>query len=305
METVLLFPGQGSQKPGMLHDLPRHPAVESTLTELSDSLQVDVRTLDSAAALTSTVSVQLALLTAGIATARALIESGVSPMAVVGLSVGAFAAAAAAGVISLVDAATLVRSRAQQMEEMYPTGYGLAAITGLSEEQVTRLVNRVHTASDPVFVGNINAPSQIVIAGATSAMRRVLELAAQQGARKAEILPVSVPSHCPLLEPIATSLHEQMRSMQIHDPKIPYIGNVRARAIRSAGGVAMDLADNIAHGVRWHDAVTVARELGGELFLEVPPGHVLTDLTCNNLTGVECIAISPVNFEHSVSRATS
>ncbi|MGO8786845.1 MAG: malonate decarboxylase subunit epsilon [Terriglobia bacterium] len=305
METVLLFPGQGSQKPGMLHDLPRHPAVEGTLSEMSMALDIDVRTLDSAAALASTVSVHLALLTSGIAAARALIESGVSPIAVVGLSVGAFAAAVAAGAISLGDAARLVRSRAQRMEEMYPAGYGLAAIVGLNEEQVTRLVNRVHTASNPVFVGNINAPRQIVIVGTTSGMTRVLELAVEHGARKAEILPVSVPSHCPLLEPIAASLHEQMRSMQVRDPKIPYIGNVRARAIRSASGVGMDLADNIAHGVRWHDAVAVARELGGELFLELPPGHILADLTRENLADVECIAVTAINFEHAMVRAKS
>ena len=135
MNTGLLFPGQGSQKPGMLHDLVRHRAVEESLQEMSDILGQDVRTLDSEEALRSPVAVQLALLAAGAGTARALIDSGLEPVAVAGLSVGAFSAAVAAGAISLRDAVHLVGSRAEQMEKLYPTGYGLAAIVGLNDRK--------------------------------------------------------------------------------------------------------------------------------------------------------------------------
>jgi len=138
MKTGILFPGQGSQQLRMLHDLVRHPAVDETLSEVSAVLDLDVRTLDTPEGLQSAVSVQLAILTAGVATARALQRRGFAPLAVVGLSVGAFSAAVAADSISLSDAVRLVRSRAEQMEQMYPVGYGLSAIIGLTEAQVAK-----------------------------------------------------------------------------------------------------------------------------------------------------------------------
>jgi malonate decarboxylase epsilon subunit len=296
MNTALLFPGQGSQRPQMLHDLVTHSSVDETLSEASGILGFDVRTLDSVDALRSTVSVQLALLVAGVATARALLSSGLQPLAVAGLSVGAFSAAVAAEALSLADAMQLVRSRAEQMERMYPIGCGLSAIVGLTERHVEKLVNTANSQEYPVFVGNINAPKQIVIAGSIEGMKIVLEQALLQGARKAEPLDVSVPSHCPLLEPVADSLRNQLRSMSVRDPKTIYIANVNARSVRSAQGVATDLADNIAHGVRWHDATSVAQELGSKLFLNIPPGHALSDLAKENLSDVQAWPVTPSNF---------
>src|SRR5271156_1485036 len=133
MSVTFIFPGQGSQSPGMLHHLPDHPAVVRTLDEISEVLHSDVRNLDSEQALESDVSVQLALLAAGVATARALMEQDLNPAAVSGLSVGAFAAAVTAGVLSLQNAAELVRLRAEQMMKLYPSGYGISAIVGLNE----------------------------------------------------------------------------------------------------------------------------------------------------------------------------
>src|SRR5580700_9658458 len=279
--------GQGSQQLRMLHDLVRHPAVDETLSEVSAVLDLDVLTLDTPEGLQSAVSVQLAILTAGVATARVLQRRGFAPLVVAGLSVGAFSAAVAADSISLSDAVGLVRSRAEQMQQLFPVGYGLSAIVGLTEAQVAKLVDAVNTKEHPVFVGNINAPRQIVIAGSNEGMEQVLEKARSRGARKAEQLDVLVPSHCSLLQPVADSLRNQLQSISVRDPKPIYLANVDARAVRSAQGVAKDLADNIAHGVRWHDATTVACELGCELLLEVPPGHVLTDLARENLQGVQ------------------
>jgi malonate decarboxylase epsilon subunit len=167
---------------------------------------------------------------------------------------------------------------------------------GLTENHVVRLVNTANSPERPVFVSNINAPKQIVIAGSIEGMKIVLEQALLQGARKAELLDVSVPSHCPLLQPIADSLRGQLRSISLRDPKTIYIANVNARSVRTAQGVAKDLADNIAHGVRWHDATCVAQELGSELFLNVPPGHVLTDLAKENLSDMQVQPVTPANF---------
>lgn len=289
MSIAFLFPGQGSQSIGMLHHLLDHPAVERTLEEVSSVLGLDVRGLDSEKALSSSVSVQLALLTSGVATARALMEKGALPAVVCGLSVGAFAAAVVADVLTLEDAVDLVKLRAEKMVELYPSGYGLSAIIGLSETQVVNIIQAVTT--DQVFLANINAPLQMVIAGSEAGMERVLDQARRQGARKAERLDVSVPSHCPLLQPVADLLQHRLSALRLRKPKVTYVGNVNARAMRATNPIASDLANNIAHGVRWHDATTVAKELGCHLFLEMPPGHVLSDLAKENLPGVNALAV--------------
>ena len=291
MSVAFIFPGQGSQSPGMLHHLLDHPAVVRTLDEISEVLHSDVRTLDSEHCLKSDVSVQLALLAAGVATARVLMEQHIDPAAVSGLSVGAFAAAVTADVLSLQDAVELVRLRAEQMMKLYPDGYGLSAIVGLNESLVTNIVQAVTSVQNPVFVGNINAPRQIVIAGSNLAMDQVLEEARRQGASKAVRLHVSVPSHCPLLQPVADLLGKRMSSVNLTTPRMTYVGNVNARAMRTKEMVARDLVNNIAHGVRWHDATTVLKELGCKLFLEMPPGHTLSDLAVENIPGVNSVPV--------------
>ena len=293
MSVAFLFPGQGSQVPGMLHNLPDRAAVVRTLDEVSETLRADVRGLDSAEALQSTVSVQLALLTSGVAVARALFEEGVKPEAVAGLSVGAFAAAVVAGVLDLGDGVRLVKERAEGMVELYPQGYGLAAIIGLTETQVCTLVKNAYTEQNPVYVGNINAPRQIVIAGSNEGMDKVLEAARKSGARKAVRLHVSEPSHCSLLQPVAEALKKSLQAIHLQEPKMVYAGNVTGRALRSAEAISKDLATNIAHGVRWYDATTVLEELGCRLFLEMPPGHVLSELAEENLSGVNSVPVAP------------
>jgi len=291
MSVAFLFPGQGSQTPGMLHHLLDHPLVAWTLDEISEALHSDARNFDNDQCLKSDVSVQIALLAAGVATARALMEQGVQPVVVAGLSVGAFAAAVVAGVLMLRDAVELVRLRAEQMIKLYPTGFGLSAIIGLSESQVTAIVQHVSSDQAPVFVGNINAPRQIVIAGADAAMDRVLEDARRQGASKAVRLHVSVPSHCPLLQPVADLLAQRISSLNLSAPQITYVANVNARAMRTKEAIASDLANNIAHRVRWYDATVVLQELGCNLFLEMPPGHVLSDLANANLPGINAVPV--------------
>lgn len=291
MSVAFVFPGQGVQYPGMLHDLLDHPAVDRTLDEVSDALLADVRTLDSQEALRSDVSVQVALFSAGVGTARAILEQGVEPAAVAGLSVGAFAAAVVAGVLPLRDGVELVRLRAQEMERLFRSGYGMSAIVGLTESQVTEMVQAETSEQSPVFVGNVNAPRQIVIAGESAAMERVMAAARRHGASKAVRLHVSVLSHCSLLQPVADVLGKRIAGMCLKSPQATYVGNVDARALRTKERIADDLVNNIAHGVRWHDATTVLKELGCRLFLEMPPGHALTELTRQNLPAVSSMPV--------------
>ena len=307
MSIAFLFPGQGSQSPGMLHSLPDHAAVASTFEEASQTLHQDIRELDSPESLQSTVSVQLALLTAGVAVARALAAEGVIPEAVAGLSVGAFAAAVHCGVLDFPEAIRLVRQRAELMQGLFPTGFGLAAIVGLTESQVTDLVTNAHSTQTPVYVGNINAPRQIVIAGSDAGMSAVLEAARKVGARKAERLQVAVPSHCPLLEPVAEALRTALQGMSLRSPQLIYVSNVRARPLRQAdaAAVAEDLANNIAHGVRWHDATTVLEELGCRLFLEMPSGGVLTGLAKEAFPDVRSLALSQSGLKGAMFAAAN
>jgi malonate decarboxylase epsilon subunit len=229
MSIALLFPGQGSQTPDMLHRLPDHPAIRQTLEEVSAELGYDAGTLDSPEALRSTIPVQLALLAAGVAAARALEAEGVIPEAVAGLSVGAFAAAVHAKVLTLADGIQLVKQRAELMEQHSPEGYGLTAIVGLNEDQVTALIREADTPDNPVYLGNVNSAEQIVISGSLNGMQKVSRAALQAGARKAQRLDVAVLSHSPLLQPVADALQQTLQNIPLRPPRIAYVGNVKAR----------------------------------------------------------------------------
>ncbi|MFZ0502950.1 MAG: acyltransferase domain-containing protein, partial [Chthoniobacterales bacterium] len=270
---------------------------------VSTELDYDVRTLDSPAALRSTVPVQLALLTAGVATARALELEGVIPEAVAGLSVGAFGAAIHAQVLTLADGVRLVKQRAELMEQHSPEGYGLTAIVGLKEDQVTALIMEANTPDDPVYLGNVNSADQIVISGSTTGMRKVANAALQAGARKVERLDVAVLSHSPLLQPVAETLARTLQNIPLRSPRMLYIGNVTARALRNPEDIAADLANNIAHGVRWYESMIVLQELGCTLFIETPPGHVLTNLTKQSVSHAKCIALEDTSLSYVVQQA--
>jgi len=305
MSVAFLFPGQGSQVPGMLHALPDHPSIARTLDEVSEALGKNVLELDSLAALRSTVSVQLALLASGVAVARALVAEGVVPEAVAGMSAGAFAAAVVAGVLNLADGVRLLKLRAERMVELYPQGYGLAAIVGLREKEIATLVEEAYTEQNPVYAANINAPRQIVIAGSNEGMNKVLEAARKRGARKVVRLDVSEPSHCPLLQPVADTLAKSLQAIHLQKPNFIYVGNVTGRALRSAEAISEDLASNIARGVRWYDATTVLTELGCRLFLEMPPGHVLAELGREAFSGVRTLAVAETSFKHALLLAVN
>jgi malonate decarboxylase epsilon subunit len=287
----------------MLDRLPDHPAVRQTLEEVSAELGYNVRTLDSPEALRSTIPVQLALLTAGVAAARALEAEGVIPEAVAGLSVGAFGAAVHAQVLSLADAVQLVKQRAELMEQHSPAGYGLTAIVGLKEDQVLALVSEANTPDDPVYVGNVNSADQIIITGSDNGRQKVSD-AALAGARKAERLDVAVLSHSPLLQPVAAALTQTLRSLTLRPPRMVYIGNVKARALRNSEDIAWDLANNIAHGVRWYEAMIVLQELGSTLLIETPPAHVLTNLAKQSIPDAKSIALSESSLSYIVQQAS-
>jgi malonate decarboxylase epsilon subunit len=299
MTVAFLFPGQGSQSAGMLRQLPQHAEVTRTIDEASHVLSLDLDSLDNAETLSSTAAVQTALLIAGVATARALMAEHVHPAAVAGMSVGAFGAAVASGTLAFADALSLVRLRGELMQTAFPSGFGLAAIEGLTEVQVEGIVERIGTAAYPAYVSNINAPRQIVVAGSDRALDAVIAQARQQGARRAERLAVSAPSHCPLLQPVADRLAQAMAKLTLRPPSMPYVSNRGGRALYDAEAIRQDLVTGVAHPVRWYDTLQVLRELGVKVFIEMAPGHVSSHLVAEQLPGVSAVAIADQGLRYA------
>ncbi|GJG94967.1 malonate decarboxylase subunit epsilon [Cupriavidus pauculus] len=278
MPTLLTFPGQGAQRPGMLHTLPDHPAVRRTLAEASDALGADIMAHDDAVHLASTVSVQLCLLVAGVASARALLADGAIAHAVAGLSIGAYAAAVTAGVLPFADAVRLVALRGRLMETAYPSGYGMTAILGMEQGPLERIVAEVNRPDMPVFIANYNAESQLVIAGSDAAMARVADLALAAGARTAQRVAIAVPSHCALLDDAAVTLRRAFDEVKFTRPSLRYFSASAARELRDPARIVDDLARNMALPVRWHETMLLARACEMRLVVEMPPGNVLTRL---------------------------
>ena len=296
--TVLLFPGQGAQRPGFLHDLPDRPEIAATLAEAGAVLGTPALALDGEEALRSTVAVQLSLLIAGVATARIIAAD-----AVAGLSVGSFAAGVAAGAIAFADALRLVRLRASLMERAYPSGYGMAALGGLRETRVAALIAAATAPGEPLYIANLNAPAEIVATGAEAALERLIGLARAAGARRAVRLAVSVPSHCPLLAPVAERLAREIEGIDLAVPRRIWVGNRRARVLRDVAAVRGELAGNLAHPVLWHDSVALLHELGERLFLEAPPGEGLTALVAAHFPDATARAVAatpPATLEHLI-----
>lgn len=297
MNIAFLFPGQGAQTPGFLHRLPTHPAIAATLDEAGAVLGMDARTLDTEAALTSTVAVQLSGLISGIAVMRALNAEGVEADAVAGLSSGAYAAAVACGALDFATALPLLKLRAELMKSAYPHGFGLAALVGLDEARVVRLIDEIDTGGQPLYIANLNAPTQIVLAGSDAALEVGIEAAKHAGARKAQKMAVSVPSHCALMDDVAARLSEAVARVEIARPRIPYVGNVGARVLREPQDIGRDLSTNVAHTVRWYDSMTVLYEMGVRYFFESPPGTVLTGLIHESFDDVKARSLTDTPIE--------
>jgi len=303
MSLALLFPGQGAQRPNMLHDLPASPAVTAVVNES----HCEIEDLDTVGALASTVNVQLALLIAGVACARALTEDhGLVPQFVAGHSVGAFAAAVTAGVLTLSEALIAVELRGRLMEQTCAQGdWGMAAVSGLPTRTAAEIVRQVATDDDPIWVANINSATQTVFSGTASALEAAAEAARRVGALKYERLSVAVASHCPIQEDTARQMAEHLSQLPRRQPTARYLTNTRGRATTSAETVLDDLAQAVAHPVQWYDATRLMAELGVTCAVETPPGQVLTRLLTSAAPSVVAIAMEDNGLTASVRRAES
>ncbi|WP_456025616.1 malonate decarboxylase subunit epsilon [Pseudomonas capeferrum] len=267
MSSLLVFPGQGAQRTGVLRAL-----AADVLDEASDALGEDVRLLDSAQALASTRAVQLCLLIVGVAHARQLQHT---PDYVAGLSIGAYPAAVIAGALAFADAVKLVSLRGELMQNAYPQGFGMTALIGPELSTVENILSDIHSPQTPVYLANINADNQTVIAGSDAAMKLVA--ARIKGNGVAKRLAVSVPSHCALLEAPAQALAQAFVTLKA--PRINYLSSTRARPIHNPEQLRDDLAFNMCRIVDWRGTVQSAYERGVRLQIELPPGAVLTGLS--------------------------
>ena len=307
MTVAFVYPGQGAQRPGMLSDLPCVPEVDQTLAEAGRLIPGGIGTLDSPASLTQTVPAQLALLVSGVAATRALAARGAAPDIVAGHSVGAFAAAVAAGALQFSEAISAVTHRARRMAELFPHGYGMLAVSGLREEELGKIAEQVTAEGHPAWLANVNSIDQMVLTGTNAALDRGRELARARGARRADRLEVAVPSHAPILEPVSAELRSLLCGRATRPLTARYVTISTARPATTSADVLDDLTVSVSRTLRWRDAFGVITELGTRFVLQLPPGRVLVDLAQSDLestgaTRVDVRAMSDDRLEDSVYR---
>ena len=279
---AFVFPGQGSQYVGMGRSLAeRFYVCRETLEQADAALGHPLTTLcfdGPEEALTLTENTQPAVLAVSVAVHRLLVSRGVRPDIVAGHSLGEYSAHVAAGTISFADALRTVRRRGQYMQEAVPLGTGaMAAILGLDAETVGRAC--VEAADgEVVSPANLNAPGQIVIAGASDAVARASARAKELGARRSLSLPVSAPFHCALMKPAERRLEPDLRGLVVSDPAIPVVANVDAELKEDAASSIEALITQVSAPVQWESVVRRLASAGVDTFVEVGPGKVLSGL---------------------------
>ena len=288
-QFAFVFPGQGSQSVGMLDAWNGHPAVIETLNEASDALGEDVGRLIKEGpkeALALTTNTQPVMLVAGVAAWRVwLAEGGAMPAAVAGHSLGEYSALVASGVLTLAQAAPLVRYRAAAMQEAVPVGTGaMAAILGMDAQAVKVGCLEAQAtfgtgSAEVVEAVNFNDPAQTVIAGSKAAVEKACEVLKAKGAKRALPLPVSAPFHSSLMKPAADKLRARLAETAFAAPQIPVVNNIDV-AVESDPDRIRDALYRQAFGpVRWVECVQAIKQRGIATLVECGPGKVLTGMT--------------------------
>jgi malonate decarboxylase epsilon subunit len=305
MSVAFLFPGQGSQSAGMIGRLPRESVVRETIEEAGSILKCDLRLLDTEGALRHTETAQILLFVSGVAAARLLELLGVRGSFAAGHSVGAFAAAVFADVLDFETGLQFVAARGRAMASAFPNnhGMGMGAITGIPNSVVEDALKHVREDGQKVFIANWNAPEQTVISGTQAGVEKVLGLAKKQGARKATMLRVSVPSHNELMAGVAQQLAVVAETTRVRRPRVPCVSNCTARLLYDGPSILDDLVWSVSRPVRWHDATVAMYEAGVRVFLEMPPGQVLTHLATSAYPDARSLAVEESGFDSAVAVA--
>ena len=295
-QFAFVFPGQGSQSRGMMNGYADFAAVRDTFTEASDVLKQDLWQLVAEggdADLNATVNTQPIMLTAGVAVYRAWqAQKGAQPAIMAGHSLGEYTALVAAGALSFADALPLVRFRAQCMQQAVPEGVGgIAAILGLDDD-VVRTVCAEGAQGEVLEAVNFNSPGQVVIAGNRAAVERGMELAKAKGAKRAIMLPMSVPSHCSLLKGAAEQLRDYLKNVTVQNPVVPVLHNADVAAYNDAAKIKDALVRQLYSPVRWVETVQAFGKQGITHNVECAPGKVLAGLNKRIDTNQQAMAIN-------------
>lgn len=281
MKTAFLFPGQGSQKVGMMQDLAaQYESVRNRFEEADEALGWKLSELifeGPAEKLQQTQYTQPAILTASVAAYDLLAQAGITAEYLAGHSLGEYSALVAAGSISFVDAVRTVHARGKFMQEAVPIGEGgMAAIIRLEREKIIAICEEISAQGKIVQAVNFNCPGQVVIAGTTDAVAAACEKMKEAGARRAIPLPVSAPFHSTLMQPAAEKLAQVLHTIEIKEAQIPVIANVHAQPVHTSAEIRESLVEQAAHPVLWEDSMHVLLAKGIDTVVEVGPGTVLS-----------------------------
>jgi len=283
MTFAFVFPGQGSQSVGMLNELAEEfELVKDTFATASAVLGYDLWQVVNDGPedrLNDTATTQPAMLSAGVATWRVWQEKqGPLPSIMAGHSLGEYTALVCAGSIDFEDAVSLVADRGRFMQEAVPVGQGaMAAILGLSDDDVRQACSEA-AQGEIVAAVNFNSPGQVVIAGQTAAVERAVEVAKVKGAKRALMLPVSVPSHCQLMEPAAQQLAQRLSAISINPPIIPVLNNADVQPAQQPDQIRDALIRQLYNPVRWVETIQAMKAQGVDTLVECGPGKVLVGL---------------------------
>ncbi|WP_128291459.1 ACP S-malonyltransferase [Afifella aestuarii] len=310
MATVFAFPGQGSQAVGMGAALAdAFPEARAVFQEVDDALgEALSKTIFEGPddALTLTRNAQPALMAVSMAALKALETQGISVSAhadfVAGHSLGEYSALAAAGSLSIADAARLLRIRGDAMQAAVPVGEGaMAAILGLDIEAVREIANEAAQA-DVCEAANDNAPGQVVVSGSKAAVERAAEMAKAKGAKRAMLLPVSAPFHCALMQPAAERMADALAQTEIAPPSVPVVANVTARPLTEVSEIRQRLVEQVTGAVRWRESVAWMGENGVTLLAEIGAGRVLSGLVRRIAPGMSALTVGkPEEIEAAVA----
>jgi [acyl-carrier-protein] S-malonyltransferase len=293
---AFVFPGQGSQSVGMMSELAEsYPEVKQIFEQASDALGKDLWSIVSSGPeedLNQTHNTQPAMLAAGVAIWKVWCkQSNIRPAWMAGHSLGEYTALVCSDAISFEDGIKLVAARGRLMQEAVPAGVGaMAAILGLEDHQVVKVCAEA-AENEVVSAVNFNAPGQVVIAGHTAAVERAIAAAKEAGAKRAVQLPVSVPSHCALMQSAAEKLDEQLQNIAISAPKMTLIHNVDVAAHSAPEVIRSVLKEQLYKPVRWVDSIKFMHDQGVTHFVECGPSKVLIGLNKRIAKDAEHMAI--------------
>lgn len=299
MKVAFVFPGQGSQSVGMMNSYSELPSVRETFNEASDILQQDLWSLVSNGpedSLNLTTNTQPVMLAADVSIYRAWQQAGgIEPHYLAGHSLGEYAALVAAEVLTFTDALKLVRYRAKVMQETVPEGTGgMAAIVGLDDDTVSSVCTEVINALPDTSLepANFNAPGQVVIAGHSQAVARAVALVKSKGAKLAVILPMSIPSHCSLMQPAAEKFALLLEEIALQSPRIPVLHNADVQQHSETASIREILVRQLYRPVRWTETIQAIAAQNVKHVVECGPGKVLSGLSRRIDKNLENIALT-------------